>query len=216
MSELIKFHIVPGKEKEAAKRVKRSNKMVFSSVLIALLVIGLGVFGYLYLVERDPGAVEEKPPKIAQAKDTTKTTQPQDTVKKTVEGPQAAAGQDNVKIVTDYLLVNREGYSKYLKAVIARNIDLQLLVSGKEGMILFEGICPSEAVFDRQMSQILEEGGGREFALIWADSAKSFDFIVRGFLPVLPEPPPLKLDPVPPYLRGPTIAMLDSISRHRE
>jgi len=200
---LIRFHLVPNMEKVKVTGPKKSNRFVFFSIIVLLLLAVVFVAGYVALEKLELGIVEEKPPEIPPA-DTTDVPAPdrrtEDPLKGIPDRPVrniadslGISGQTdstgaplrtgNAARVEDYVLLTRDSWHMLLSSLVEANVNVTKIVSADNNTLYLEAFSESEPVYLEQADIIRHKKGLDDLKLIWSDpSSGKYRWIVTGWL----------------------------------
>ena len=185
--KLIRFHLVPKLEKVKVSGPKKSNRFVFVSIIVLLLLAAVFVAGYVVLEKLELGIVEEKPPDIPQA-DSTDTPAPdrrsEDPLKDIPNRPVRIIADSlgitdqtdstdthkrtgNAGRVEDYVLLTRDSWHMLFNSLVEANVSVTKIVSADDNYCYIEALSESEPVYLEQMDIIRHKNGLADFNLIW-------------------------------------------------
>ena len=229
MTEIIRFHIIPPSEIEAASEVHRSNKMLYISVLMGLLVIALAIETYSYLEQKQKGTVKEqapnvnvsqKPPAVqasAPASDTT-TTDTAAAVKDTSVAP-ATHPPTTIKTVSGAIAViaaHRQSWGQLLTALINNNvIECSEIISADENSALLRGNIRTDKELNKLIQRMQFTGGVDGVEKFSVENTKDgINFIIKAKLHKqdVSSATADSLISVKPFLRGQAMRFCDSLA----
>ncbi len=217
--KLIRFHLV--RKEEKASTVKRSGKLLFFSIVVLVVIVGLSVLGYAMIERLETGIVEEKPPDIPKTEDTPPPEPAPDRRKEDPLLELAKHGTDSLHVspdstqkgprtrVNEYILRTRDGWHMLLGSVIDANLNVDMIVAAEGTKLYLNGRSESEPVYLKDMEELGE--GLIDHRLLWSDlNTGKYRWVTEGFLYTKAEIDTTELRRVLPFQQGPIRAWVDS------